>query len=410
MVSNAAKHVLFFEVAHEGHVASHTDALVAAAATSDPTTQHTFAVSEHLLERLLPDTRKTLDQDDRVNLRILTDAEVKACRTGNGFKQGPARWQKAVEIATDVKADHIFFYQMDSALYGAFISRHYARIPFSGILFHPEMHLCLKRPPKSLKRFIDQALFYSLTLPLKNLKRVWSLDPIFPEFSKRWLPAGNKVVFLPEIKIPLPTSPLPEGARDGKTTFLLYGILKRRKGVINLLDALALVPEELHGRIRIVLAGAVADDISSALSEKINHLRDTCPDLEIVSRFQFLDEPELAELIMECDVVLAPYIGHKGSSGVVYTAARAGKPIISTNEALLGELVERYELGSTINPRSAEDLARALEDMLGRTRRASFLESSKQQEYLDLNSPNFAVMLLSETVGGRVFQFRNKVV
>ena len=46
-----------------------------------------------------------------------------------------------------------------------------------------------------------------------------------------------------------------------------------------------------------------------------------------------------------CDIVLLPYIGHFGSSGVMAQAAAAGKPMIASDENLVGARVRDYRLG-----------------------------------------------------------------
>jgi glycosyltransferase involved in cell wall biosynthesis len=388
------RHVLFFEIGDQGHVASHTDALVAASNGDQTGLTCTFALRNALYEKLLPETRSIFESGGRIRFRGLSDTDVAECRRGNGFKQGPRRWRTAVKIAETISADHIFFYQMDSALFGAFASPFLARIPFSGILFHPEMHLCLKRRPKSLKRFLSQAVFYTAVLSLRNLERVWSLDPIFPEFAARWLPFGRKIHFLPEISIPLPDPGDVPARKDQRTTYLLYGILKRRKGVMNLLTALDAVPAAAQKKMRIVLAGAVAAELESVLPQALAALKQSSPELDIVTHFRFLDEADLTRLIIDCDVVLAPYVGHVGSSGVVYTAARAGKPLLATDEALLGEIVERYKLGVTADPLSVTALSGALERLLDADVRNDMVKGSARSEYLAVNAPSFAELVV----------------
>ena len=76
-----------------------------------------------------------------------------------------------------------------------------------------------------------------------------------------------------------------------------------------------------------------------------------------------------------CDVVLLPYLGHFGSSGLQVRAAGAGRPVIASDEELVGRLVREHGLG----PVFPSGNAAALREVLDATARAPEAELVRWQ-------------------------------
>jgi glycosyltransferase involved in cell wall biosynthesis len=57
---------------------------------------------------------------------------------------------------------------------------------------------------------------------------------------------------------------------------------------------------------------------------------------------------------------LAPYQRHVGMSGILLLAAAAGKPVLSSDYGLMGELVRRYGLGITVDSTVPSEIAKGL--------------------------------------------------
>ena len=60
---------------------------------------------------------------------------------------------------------------------------------------------------------------------------------------------------------------------------------------------------------------------------------------------RYVSAEEEQQLFAACDAVLLPYIRHQGASGVLSRAAGAGKPVIASDEYLIGHLVRQYGMG-----------------------------------------------------------------
>jgi glycosyltransferase involved in cell wall biosynthesis len=60
---------------------------------------------------------------------------------------------------------------------------------------------------------------------------------------------------------------------------------------------------------------------------------------------RYVSEPEEKSCFAASDVVLLPYLNHFGTSGVLSRAMSAGKPVIVSDEQLLGRLTREQGLG-----------------------------------------------------------------
>ena len=75
---------------------------------------------------------------------------------------------------------------------------------------------------------------------------------------------------------------------------------------------------------------------------------------------RWLGDGEIAGLVRWSDVVLAPYQRFVGSSGVLLWAAAAGRPVITQDRGLLGELTRRHGLGTAVDTTDPAALAAAV--------------------------------------------------
>jgi hypothetical protein len=128
------------------------------------------------------------------------------------------------------------------------------------------------------------------------------------------------------------------GLPPDKRVFLFYGGPYRRKGLHLAVEALASLPPE-HPAF-LLYAGLQGPDpkVAAALDRLSAQGR-----ARLLNRY-VTDEEEKA-CFCGCDVVLLPYLKHFGSSGVLAQAAAAGKPVIASDEGLVGYRVRQYGLG-----------------------------------------------------------------
>ena len=68
-----------------------------------------------------------------------------------------------------------------------------------------------------------------------------------------------------------------------------------------------------------------------------------------------------------CDFVLTPYLSHYGSSNVLALAARAGRPVLSSDFDLIGRRVRERHLGILFRDQSVDDLESKLRELSERS-------------------------------------------
>jgi hypothetical protein len=214
---------------------------VEALAEGDIRHRAVFVLSAALADRLDADTKHRLSNTPWITVSYLSAEETAPCISGSAIATGRARWALAGTYATRYTARHVFFFVLDTALIGAISARRKDPISsYSGILFRPRLHLYATDTGRHLKERIKafrQLPYYALALAGRRLLAMWTLDPFFPAYAKRWFLGGAKVQFLSEEAIARESIDPVYRPADGRVRFLLYGVLKARKGILSVLDA-----------------------------------------------------------------------------------------------------------------------------------------------------------------------------
>jgi glycosyltransferase involved in cell wall biosynthesis len=129
------------------------------------------------------------------------------------------------------------------------------------------------------------------------------------------------------------------GVPDMACIFLFYGGGYRRKGLHLAVRALLELPAASAAFLLCVGEQDPSADTARGLAELASHNR---------ARVLKRDHIPLAEeraAFVACDVVLLPYLRHFGTSDVLLRAMAAAKPVIVSEEQLLGRLTREYGLG-----------------------------------------------------------------
>jgi glycosyltransferase involved in cell wall biosynthesis len=156
-------------------------------------------------------------------------------------------------------------------------------------------------------------------------------------------------------------SPRARIERDPRWTFVVFGELKPYKGVDVLLEALALLPQEVLEQARVVIAGRPQMDLQPLLS-RIDELG--LSDLVEV-RARRLSEQEMADLFAVSDSFVFPY-RQVDASGVYFLIKACAKWIIASRVGIFAEDVVEGRCGALVpagDPLAlSEALARAVAD------------------------------------------------
>jgi glycosyltransferase involved in cell wall biosynthesis len=128
------------------------------------------------------------------------------------------------------------------------------------------------------------------------------------------------------------------GIPPGRCVLLFYGTGARRKGLHLAVEAMLQLPQASRAFLFCAGQQNVTGRTAGALTQLVRQGR-----ARLLDRYVSVEEEKLC--FAASDVVLLPYLNHFGSSGVFSRAMSALKPVIVSNEQLLGRLTREHRLG-----------------------------------------------------------------
>ncbi len=158
----------------------------------------------------------------------------------------------------------------------------------------------------------------------------------------------------------------PEGE---EVHFLFVGRMMREKGIEELLEA----ARQLHGeKVFFDLLGYPDEDDQDRLDdfEKQGCIR------------QLGFDPDVHEYMKNCSALVLPTY-HEGMSNVLMEASATGRPVITTNISGCREIFEEGVTGFGCEPKSSEDLIRALQNFLKLSREERALMGKRAREKME---------------------------
>mgnify|MGYP006273905543 CR=1 FL=1 len=279
-------------------------------------------------------------------------------------------WHLLCKYAHQLRADHCLIMYFDKCQLPLALG---AKPPcsFSGIYFRPTFHYHqLTHYNPTWQDRIQQwreRITISRVLAHPKLQGLFCLDPLAVPHLNEFQHQG-KAKHLPDPVKPVePSRALLNCCRDrakidpSRRVFLLFGSLTRRKGIYQLLDAIYTLSLEWCQKLCLLLVGE--SSIADQLDSKIAEICQARP-VQIIQHYQFIPEAEIPAYFQLCDVVLAPYQRHVGMSGILILAAAFNKPVLCSNYGLMGEMVQRYQLGLTVDSMRPEEIAAGLSQFL----------------------------------------------
>jgi glycosyltransferase involved in cell wall biosynthesis len=362
----------YFEPLEEGHCTLWAQLILRAAAEDGRVTQLRLVTSANLARRLEAVVKAT-----GLELKILSETQLALLRQNQLSARGLAQWAAARSCLDDSKGQ-LFLPFFDHAAFGAALDRRGVAGHISGVIFRPPNAF---NQAASLRRRLDSARRWVsyLTARRKAVRRLFTLDEMAPKAAVSR--AAGLLTFLPD---PAPDLSLLQGRSsqlrtDGRKVFLLFGSLGQRKGIFAIIESLSQLPAARRAAMALRFVGRVLPQDRETFLARLEAARSTYSEMAIEWLDNFVSEETLAQEVIDCDVVLAPYQNHVGSSGVMFWAAAAGKPLIGQRTGLMGYQLERYNLGfatDTTDPRAlAGALTRALDGAGHRPSNKAFLRA-----------------------------------
>lgn len=207
-----------------------------------------------------------------------------------------------------------------------------------GLYFRPRF---VSAPPLSPDRWLKQPGFRRM-INGKWLRPLLLADEFLTRDLQAQFPSAP-IFFLPD--------PCPENYESGyllarqemnipaaKFVFLFYGAGYRRKGLHLAVQAMLDLPPENPALLLCVGQHQPDAETARGLDELVRQNR-----AQVINRHVSVEEEKTC--FAACDTVLLPYINHFGSSAVLSRAAAAGKPVIVSDEQLIGRMTREHKLG-----------------------------------------------------------------
>lgn len=272
-----------------------------------------------------------------------------------------------------------------------------APCPFSGIYLSPpylDAH-ALPQPGR-----IRQKWLFARLLAHPQLRTLFYLDSYAIE---QFGSSSPKLVNLPTLVRPHCVSASQAQAlrarlaiEPNRRVLLLFGEMSEHKGLFQVLEAMALLRDEVTERICLIFAGKTRPAVQAQLAARISTLRHSCP-VQIIERYGFVPEQEVQTYFEIADVVLTPYQRHVGTSGVLALAAAAQKPVLSADYGYMGRAVREYGLGLAVDTMIPNEIAIGLEHLLSEDRNDLFNRDGMRR-FADGNSAERFPRLIFEHV------------
>jgi glycosyltransferase involved in cell wall biosynthesis len=302
----------------------------------------------------------------------LTETETASLNPGRSsldrFTRNFQRWKLFCKYATQFKATHVLHLYFDTCQIPLAFGMS-APCPFSGIYFRPTFHYgefegYTPSWQEQIQQFKEKIIL-ARVLQHPQLKTLFCLDPFAVKHFDRF-PTQVKVIHLPDpvqLDDRSDITPVQLHAQlriqPDRQILLLFGALNGRKGIYELLDAISLLPTNLCNQLCLLLVGSTNAAEQARIRDRVDRVCQTQP-IQVVEHYDFVPEDRVSAYFQLADLVLAPYQRHVGMSGILLLAAAAGKPVLSSDYGLMGEIVRRYRLGITVDSTIPDEIAQGL--------------------------------------------------
>lgn len=264
--------------------------------------------------------------------------------------------------------DYVFLPYLDYCLYAlGLLGSPFGPTQWGGICMRPSFHYenygVIAPRPKLAN--VKRALFLKL-LRSKTLKSVYTIDELLHRFvAERHAPWTHRLQYVPD-PAELKGSHTYESARKalgipgGAVVVLVYGAIDGRKGLDALVEAMS--SPEVPKTLNLLVAGRQSAAIQPLMqSTQVSTLMQDGRCHVINS---FVDDAVEQMVFAASDIVWLGYRNHYAMSGVLVLAAISGKPVIATQDGLIGWYTRERELGLAIDIKSARQLVDALQSLV----------------------------------------------
>ncbi|RKF43485.1 glycosyltransferase [Paraburkholderia fungorum] len=253
---------------------------------------------------------------------------------------------------------------VDYFFYGLpFLGSPFRKTPWIGITMRSTFHhhkVGIKAPDRPVVNAL-KALLFKRAIQCPGLRTLLTIDPTLPEWSAHNASKHSAAIAYVADPFPDEHAENPVLARErlgldpAQRYLLVYGSITERKGIYELVHALT----RLEHAPTLIVAG---EQDAGTRHFMRNHVRSLTPAPLVLD--SFIPNDVERDLFSACDAVWLGYKGHYGMSGVLVQAYRFGKPVIATEDGLIGWFSRRCELGPILSDLSSASIGRAITETM----------------------------------------------
>ena len=153
---------------------------------------------------------------------------------------------------------------------------------------------------------------------------------------------------------------------DAKKNYMLFfGLVRAYKGLDLLLDAFAMIKDQMP-ELQLIIAGEFYEDEEKYRTQiEANGLNE-----RVILRNEFIPDGDLRKYFGTADLIVQPY-KTATQSGVTQVAFHFEKPMLVTNVGGLGEIVHDHRMGYACEP-NAQAIAADILDYFSHNRQAAY--------------------------------------
>ena len=241
-----------------------------------------------------------------------------------------------------------------------------------------EFHLFYNKLPRTIKQLLN-----------KVLQNCTCLIVLSESWKKIYIDKCNLKVN--QVKVLYNPVAVPQNVYDctnlDKITFLFLGKINQRKGVFDLLNALAMLPSVTRNKIRAILAGSGEIEKAKALAK----------DLDIESLVEFpgwVNIKQRDDFLAQANVFVLPSY-NEGLPMALLEAMSWGLPVVTTPVGGITEVVTHYKTGLLVEPGNIRQLAASMQILIdNESLRLSLGNAARKQASL-LDTKNYSHELLN---------------
>jgi len=150
------------------------------------------------------------------------------------------------------------------------------------------------------------------------------------------------------------------GLRGNEFAFLLFGMLRDRKGILESLAMLrkAALPAD---RTVLIVAGPSAADIRPLLEQEVAA---AARQYRVIRHDRFIQRSEMPAYFAAADCVICLYKDFSGSSNVLFHAAAYGKPALVCPGGAMEDAVRRHHFGDVVRLDDPEGFSTAVHGLM----------------------------------------------